>query len=119
MTKETFQFETSLCVDSFYVDNGDYSDDKQAAFELASGEFGVEKASEQAADEFKGITGEDPEFVSVTHLEFDSNNLSHAGSHYLVVVKTERATMQKFIVEWFGDGDSVEEYFHDLEPKLL
>jgi len=100
------------------VDNGDYSDDKAAAFELAAGEFGVEKAQEQALDEFAHITGETPEVVSVTHLEFDSGNLSHAVSYYQVVVKTERATMQRFIDEWFGEGDSVEEYFHNPEPEL-
>ena len=120
MTRETFQFETSIAVEDFldqeYAQE-DWSDARDQAFELAREDVGT--ARKQAIEEFKSVTGEEPVVVSVEHCEFDSGNISHAVSYYTVVVSVERETMQTFVDEWFGDGDSVDEYFHEPEPTFI
>ena len=120
MTEETFTFETSIAVEDFLDAEAaqlDWKDARDEAFELAR--IDTDRAREQAAEEFRSVTGVDVTILSVVHLEFDSGNISHAGSYYAVTVSTTRELMQTFIDEWFGEGDSVEEYFTDPEPTLI
>ncbi|UFK26754.1 hypothetical protein [Roseobacter phage RDJL6] len=120
MTKETFTFETSIPVENFLdadFAQEDWKEARNEAFDLARDD--TERARLQAIEEFKSCTDVEPTIVSVEHCEFDSGNISHANSYYTVVVSVERETMQTFIDEWFGEGDSVEEYFHEPEPKLI
>ncbi len=90
----------SIQVESFYVDDGDYKTDKAAAFELAGGEFGCEKALESVRDELP----DEIKVIEATFDEFDAANLTHAGAHYLVRIEGDAGDCERWLRAWFGMG---------------
>jgi len=74
--------ETSLCVSDFYVDRGDFDDDRALAFDDASTDAEAAKKTFLAEAEEAGVKVK--YLLSVEFVEFDSSNMSHAGAHWNV-----------------------------------
>jgi len=76
--------EVGLLVEDFYKDEGDYSNDREAAFELACSEEGMKAAKKAFRAEAKEAKVKIRKIESIDFIEFDSSNLSHACAYWLV-----------------------------------
>lgn len=79
------EYVTSLPVDDYLEETGDYDDDKNAAFEACS--FAEGDVVELATEELEGFGLKNFKVVGAEFIEFDSRNITHACGHFNCLVE--------------------------------
>lgn len=110
MTTTTFTLPICLPVQNFYdeaeAEEFGYRDAKAFAFGRAAEAEDAPAQDLLAHAKEAGLT---IALEAVAFDEFDAGNLSHAGAHYLVAFKADRATAEALARFVYGDTDCLAE----------